>query len=160
MQIVLREMRADDLDRVTAILACWNMAPAPASPERPDTELPAIPIDTTIVASIDGTIVGVGSYVVIGNGRGDTLFLAVDPAYRKSGIGTHLQTARLGRMKALGVEKVITEADRPETIAWYVKNFGYRVIGRKPKKHPFGLADVDHWTVLELDLRTWSRKLP
>ena len=159
MQVVIRKMRAHDLERVTAILAFWSMAPAPASATLPDPELLAIPIDTTFVAVVDGMIVGVGSYILVGDDRGQTLVLAVDPAYHIAGIGTGLQTARLGEMKALGIVEVQTDADRPEAIEWYVKKFGYRVVGRKPKKHTFGLEGVDHWPVLELDLRTWTPKL-
>jgi hypothetical protein len=55
-------------------------------------------------------------------------------------------------MKALGIRHVRTEADRPETIAWYVRKFGYRVAGTVPKKHAFSLPDVGYWTVLTLDL--------
>jgi len=156
MDVVLRGMRADDLDRVRSILAYWNMAPTPASPEVPNPELPFIPVDATIVATVDGAVVGAGNYVLVGRGRGETLSLAVDPAYRRAGIGTLLQTARLERMKALGVTTVVTDADRPETIDWYIRKFGYRVVGTRPKRHAFGLEGVDFWTVLELDLRGWS----
>ena len=155
MQIVIRRMRADDLDRVTAILAGWNMAPIPASVTLPDPEVPAIPVDTTFVALVNGMIAGVASYVLAGNDRGQTLVLAVDRAHRKIGIGARLQSARLAEMKAKGITSVRTETDRPEAIEWYVQKFGCRVVGSKPKKHPFSLEGVDHWTVLELDLRTW-----
>ena len=160
MEIVLREMRTEDLGRVTAILAHWHMAPMGASPEIPNPELTAIPVDTTFVALIDGAIVGVGSYVLVGSGRGETLLMAVDPLHRGAGVGSRLQTARLARMKSLGVTMVITDADRPETIAWYIRNFGYRVVGTRPKRHAFGFAGADEWTVLELDLDTWSPRPP
>ncbi len=47
---------------------------------------------------------------------------------------------------------VETETDRPETITWYLRKFGYRLAGAVPKKHAFSLAHVPYWTVLELDL--------
>jgi hypothetical protein len=47
---------------------------------------------------------------------------------------------------------VRTETDRPATVRWYVRRFGYRVVGTNPKKHAFSLPDVAVWTVLELDL--------
>jgi len=150
--IAIRKMRPEDDDRIVAILSHWNMAPVPATPERPDSEIAAIEIGNTFVASADGKIVGVASYVLHGERRAETEILAVDPAWRGIGIGTRLQTARLAEMKARGVKQVRTKADRPETIAWYVRKFGYRIAGTAPKKHAFGLEGVDRWTVLELDL--------
>ena len=63
---------------------------------------------------------------------------------------------RVSEMKTLGILTVRTDADRPEAIAWYMKKFGCRIVGSKPKKHAFGLEGVDAWTVLELDLRAWT----
>jgi catechol 2,3-dioxygenase-like lactoylglutathione lyase family enzyme len=51
-----------------------------------------------------------------------------------------------------GIRKVRTETDRVETIDWYKAKFGYREIGKNPKKHDFSLTDINEWTVLELDL--------
>lgn len=157
MPIELRNMNDGDLERVTEILGAWNMAPLLPSDALPDTELAAIPVATTLVAEIDGVIGGAGSYVLMDDGWGRTEILAVDRGYRGAGIGTRLQSARLTRMHALGVERVRTDADRPETIDWYVRHFGYRSVGTRAKKHPFGLTTVDRWTVLELDLRAWVR---
>jgi ribosomal-protein-alanine N-acetyltransferase len=47
---------------------------------------------------------------------------------------------------------VITNADRPETIEWYKRHFGYEVVGEITKLHEFGLPDVDRWTTLEASL--------
>lgn len=160
MEIVLREMRPEDLDRVTAILAHWRLAPVAASPDVPEPEVRSIPVATTLVALRDGTIIGIGSYVLTGERRADTLLLAVDPACRGEGVGNRLQTARLERMKALGIETVVTESDRPETIDWYVRRFGYRVAGTRPKRHPFGFEGAADWTILELDLSRWSADAP
>jgi 3-keto-5-aminohexanoate cleavage enzyme len=96
--------------------------------------------------------VGVASYILHGPRRAETTSLAVDPRWRGSGVGEKLHRARLAEMKALGVEEIFTETDRPEVIAWYVRKFGYRVAGTRRKKHAFSLPDVDHWTVLELSL--------
>jgi ribosomal-protein-alanine N-acetyltransferase len=69
--------------------------------------------------------------------------LGVTPALGL-GIGKALQAARLEAMHALGAKTVLTNADVPDTIAWYKKHFGYREIGRLKKLHSFGLEDVDH----------------
>ena len=56
-------------------------------------------------------------------------------------------------MRDAGAVRVVTNADRPETIAWYERHFGYRRVGEVRKLHEFGLADVDRWTTLEASLR-------
>ena len=55
-------------------------------------------------------------------------------------------------MRDAGATRVITNADRPETIEWYQRHFGYRVVGELAKLHEFGLPDVDRWTTLEASL--------
>ena len=55
-------------------------------------------------------------------------------------------------MAEAGARRVITNADRPETIAWYERHFGYRKVGSVRKVHEFGLPDVDSWTTLEAPL--------
>lgn len=52
-----------------------------------------------------------------------------------------------------GAAKVITNADRPGTIAWHERHFGYRRVGEVPKAHELGVPDVDRWTTLEASLR-------
>jgi N-acetylglutamate synthase-like GNAT family acetyltransferase len=155
--VTIRKMCEEDRPSVIAILAQWNMAPVPPSVERPESERADIAADgTAIVAVADGRIVGVASYVLHDRRRAETASLAVDPAWRGAGVGAQLQRARLMELKALGVEEIFTETDRPEVIDWYVRKFGYRIAGTRRKKHAFSLADVDHWTVLELDLRDWT----
>jgi ribosomal-protein-alanine N-acetyltransferase len=55
-----------------------------------------------------------------------------------------------------GAHTVTTNADRPATIAWYQRRYGYRVVGELPKEHEFGDPAVDRWTTLELDLDAWA----
>lgn len=151
-QVEIRKAREDELSRAVEILAHWNMAPRARSTECPDPERTGLSPDLTFVALADGRIVGVASFVLLGGGWAETASLALDPAWRGKGLGEQLQRARLAEMKALGIRHVRTEADRPETIAWYVRKFGYRVAGTAPKKHDFSLPDVGYWTVLTLDL--------
>jgi len=150
--IVVRKMRAEDESAALALLDRWNLMPTPASAARPDPERVGLNIANSFVAVRDEVVVGVCSYILHGNGRAETASLAVDPSLRGTGAGEALQRARLTEMKAGGIHTVVTEADRPEVIDWYVRKFGYRVTGVNPKKHAFGLPDVHHWTVLELDL--------
>jgi hypothetical protein len=51
-----------------------------------------------------------------------------------------------------GVRTLVTNADRPDTIVWYRKHFGYRPVGKLQKTCSFGLPEVDYWTTLQTDL--------
>jgi ribosomal-protein-alanine N-acetyltransferase len=57
-----------------------------------------------------------------------------------------------------GVKTLITNADIPETIAWYKKHFGYREVGKLKKVHEFGRPDIDEWTTLQSNLSEWKVK--
>lgn len=151
-RISIRKMREEDLPDCMAILEGWNMAPRPPSDDTPEPERAGIEIANGFVAESDGRIVGTCSYIVHSADLAETASLAVDPAFKGGGAGFLLQQARLDEMRRRGIKTVRTETDRPETIRWYVERFGYRIVGTNPKKHAFSLADVDYWTVLELDL--------
>jgi len=151
-EIEIRPMHPDDRSRVVEILACWGMAPVVASAACPDPERSGLEIGRTFVAAAQGRIVGVASFVLLSDRVAVTESLVVDPDWIGKGIGEQLHLTRLAALRTLGIEKVRTEADRPETIAWYVKHFGCRVTGTVPKKHAFGLQGVPDSTVLELDL--------
>jgi 3-keto-5-aminohexanoate cleavage enzyme len=155
VEVTIRKMREDDRPQIMRLLGHWNMAPRSPTPEVPDPERVTLIAENTFVAFAGNSLVGVGSYILHDDNFAETASLAVDPAWRGAGIGERLQFARLTEMKALGVKRIQTEADRPEVIDWYVRKFSYRVARRVPKKHDFSLANVDHWTVLELDLQTW-----
>lgn len=155
MEITLRKMRPDDLPQVMNLLAQWNMAPRS---DIEDAERDSIEIDHAFVALNGDRIVGTGSYLVHSATLAETASLAVDPAYKGKGIGYLLQVARIEEMQQRGLKTLRTETDRPETIRWYIEKFGYRTIGTNPKKHEFSLPDVDHWTVLELDLATYRSR--
>ena len=108
------------------------------------------------VAEVDGEIAGVGGWEFHekeGELVGKTTLLTVLPELRAFGIGRALQELRMGMMRDAGACKVVTNADRPEAIAWYERNFGYRKVGVVPKVMDFGLEGVDHWTTLEAPLR-------
>lgn len=62
------------------------------------------------------------------------------------------QRLRVNLMRDAGATRVITNADRHETIAWDERHFGYRRVGEVEKLHEFGLPDVDRWTTLEAQL--------
>ncbi len=156
--LVIRKMKTGDLQRSMEILAQWNMAPElfPGGHAHPEPERSYIHIKNAFVALDGDRIVGVCSYMDRTNELAETANLAVDPAYQGKGVGYRLQKARLKEMKERGFKRVRTETDRPETIQWYIRKFGYKIIGKIRKKYRSGLEDVDHWTQLEMDLEKYS----
>ena len=152
MSVAVRKMRTGDLPRVLEILSDWNMAPVAPSAEIPHPERSEFLVANALVAELDGRVVGCCSYFVISETVCETASLAVDRDCAGRGVGRALHTARLVEMKRRGAHRVITEADRPETVRWYLAHFPYRITGTQPKRHRFGDPAIDHWNVLELDL--------
>jgi 3-keto-5-aminohexanoate cleavage enzyme len=139
----------EDRDQMLGVLATVNMHHVPS------LEMEDFDVGHWYVAESEGRVVGVAGYRLLGPPGapvGKTTLLAVDPGQRENGIGRALQELRMERMREAGATKVITNADRPETIAWYKRHFGYREVGRIEKLQEFGLPDVDRWTTLEADL--------
>ncbi len=137
----------DDRPAVMEVLRTANMHHIPSK------EMPSLDLDRCFVARIDSRIVGVGGYKMLSPTKGKTTVLVVDPQCRGLGIGKALQERRMDEMISLGAEKIITNADLPESIGWYKKNFGYRIIGKLKKHHEFGNPVISHWTTLELDVK-------
>jgi 3-keto-5-aminohexanoate cleavage enzyme len=138
-----------DREAMLAVLATANMHHVP-SPEMDDFD-----VGHWFVAESGGRIVGVAGYRLLRDERGPagkTTLLAVYPEERAKGIGRALQDLRMELMRDAGATRVVTNADRPETIEWYRRHFGYRVVGEVRKLHEFGLPDVDRWTTLEAPL--------
>lgn len=149
-------MNPHDMEAVVDLLAKWNMAPVEATSEVPDPERDSVNVEHSFVALDADRLVGICSYIIISRTMAETASLAVDPAYKGKHIGERLQVARLKEMKGKGIKRVITETDRPETIKWYIRKFGYRIVGKNKKKHAFSLPHIDHWTALELDLESYE----
>lgn len=149
---VISKMQPLHMDAAMALLKKWNMAPTEASVAVPSPERDKLDIEHTFIALLDSQLVGVASYILLGDKRAETASLAVDPEYLGCGIGYELHLARLAEMRSKGITHLRTETDRPEVIHWYINKFGYRITGKNPKKHAFGHPGYDYWTILELDL--------
>jgi ribosomal-protein-alanine N-acetyltransferase len=147
----IRPARPDEGPAILEIMRPWNMHHVPSA------EMESLDLGCFFVAEADGLLIGASGYKLLGPGQGKTTLLAVLPEHLGSGAGAALQVKRLHAMAALGVHTVTTNADRPETIAWYKSRFGYREVGKLPKIHDFGRSDIDHWTTLELDLAAYMR---
>ncbi len=139
----------DDRDDVLTVLATANMHHVPSA------EMHDLDVGEWHVAEMDGRIVGVCGFDMARDDRGlhgKTTLMAVHPEARGSGVGVALQRLRMARMRDEGATRVVTNADRPETIAWYERHFGYRRVGEVPKLLEFGHPEVNRWTTLEAPL--------
>jgi len=148
---IIEKAKPGDLEAILEVMKPWNMHHVP-SPEMEELDL-----ECFYVARIEGRIVGASGYKVLSQTRGKTTLLGVLPEYCKGGLGRLLQDIRLEAMHRIGVRKVITNADRAETIEWYKRRYGYREVGRLRKVSSFGDPAADHWTTLELDLDAYFR---
>lgn len=140
-----------DWPGILAVLETANMHHIP-SPEVPEFDLAC-----AFVARLDGRVVGVAGYKVLSADRAKTTLLAVLPEARRHGIGRLLQEKRMDVLHGMGIKTLSTNSDRPETIAWYEKHFGYVRVGSLPKLHPFGHEGIAEWTTLETDLTRWRK---
>ena len=145
----IRPAVPSDHDAIRAVMRPWNMHHVPS------TEMEGIELDRFFVATVEGRVVGAAGYTFIGPGHGKTTLLGVLPEFGNLGIGRALQDRRVEAMAAQGATRITTNADRPATIAWYKRNWGYREVGRLPKAHSFGDDSVPEWTSLEMDVLAW-----
>lgn len=152
MGITIRPMQAADIDQVIQLLGRWNIAPISPTKDIPNPERTDIVVGNTIVAEVNGCIVGVRSFIQHSPSEAEGASLAVDPAYHKHGIGKTLILAGHKMMREKGIRKVRAETDRPEVVEWLVRNFGHRIVGTTPKRHAFGDNNISHWTILEIEL--------
>ena len=152
MQYTIERARPEDQADILEVMRNFNMHRVPSP------EMPALDLSRFFVARLGGRIVGAAGYTMLSPTEGKTTLLGVNPELSGLGIGKALQAARLEAMHALGAKTVLTNADVPETIAWYKKHFGYREIGRLKKLHSFGLENVDHWTTIRMDLDRYMRE--
>lgn len=160
--VEIRPARVADLARIIEILEGYNMG------HFGHAERPAMPkIEHFMVAEEQGVVVGCCAYllydeseIAVRADEAETGSLAVSAEYRGKGVGEALQAARMHQLLDLGIETLFTETDRPQTIAWYIRKFGYRRLSSRPKKfRDFGDPDVDTFTLLAVDLRKWRQGL-
>jgi len=148
----IRKAIDQDKDDILKVMLPWNMHHVPSQ------EMEELDISCFFVALIDNKIVGASGYKIISNQQGKTTLLGVLPEYNGKGIGKILQDRRIQAMYDLGMKSVITNADRPATIKWYKKHYGYYEIGKLKKLESFGDDSIDSWTTLEMDLNSYMKK--
>lgn len=146
MSFTIEKAVPGDREAILAVMRHYNMHHVPS------VEMDELDLDCFFVAKMNGCIVGAAGYRLLEPGRGKTTLLGVLPEYSGYGIGKALQQRRMEVMHRAGVRTLTTNADRPDTILWYRKHYGYRPVGTLRKLCSFGLEDVGHWTTLETDL--------
>ena len=90
------------------------------------------PLSLWLVALAGGTVVGyVGSQTVLD--EADVMNVAVDPAYRRQGVGKGLMLALMAALRQAGVRTLALEvrASNEAAQALY-KNLGFEQAGRRP----------------------------
>jgi ribosomal-protein-alanine N-acetyltransferase len=146
---VVERAQPEDLDDILQVMRHWNMHHVPSP------EMPALDLDCMFIARVDGRIVGAAGYELLSPARGKTTLMGVAPEFLGTGIGKALQDERLRAMATAGAKTVTTNADRPASIRWYKKHYGYREVGTLSKLHSFGSEEIDSWTTLEMNLEGW-----
>jgi 3-keto-5-aminohexanoate cleavage enzyme len=151
MNFTIHKALAQDKNDILEVLKPWNMHRIP-SPEAEDIDFSCF-----FVAKMSNKIVGVAGFKILGKGKAETRLLAVLPDLQGTGIGKALQETRLEAMYELGIQTVLTEADRDEIIIWYKKHCGYKEIGKRAKLSNHGLSTKSFFVALELDLNQYMR---
>ncbi len=144
---VIEPAEASDLDAILEVMASANMHHIGSA------EMPALDLERFFVVRQQGRIVGAAGWELVETELGKTTLLAVLPEARGAGLGERLQLARMEAMRRAGARRVRTNADRPDTIAWYCERFGYEKVGELAKVEEFGDPAIDSWTTLEAPLK-------
>lgn len=154
MNYTIGKASPDDYQAILTVMEPWNMHHIP-SPEMEKLDLSCF-----FVARVSDQIVGAAGYELLSPTKGKTTLLGILPEFAGLGIGRALQDARLEVMAGAGIRTVMTNADRPETILWYRKHYGYRHVGKLKKLCDFSLSDVGYWSTLDMDLEEYMRRKP
>jgi N-acetylglutamate synthase-like GNAT family acetyltransferase len=115
--------------------------------------MPSFPLEDCFVATVDGTVRGVGGYRILSTTEAKTTLLAVAPKFAALGLGMLLQDKRLKHLRDSGIRTVTTNTDDPRVERWLVREYGFiRTGSLVPKITDFGRKDADHWVSLRLEL--------
>jgi len=150
--VVIRKAGKADKPRIFELLEQANMHHIPSQ------EMPGLTFENYYVAMVNDKVAGFCGYKILSATTAKTELMVVDRAYRGLGIGYRLQEFRMTEMLQRGIELLTTNTDRPQTIAWYEKHFGYKPVGTLKKAHPFGDPDIDTWQTLQVNLQDWAAR--
>jgi len=154
MNYTIEKASPAEYEAILNVMEPWNMHHIPSP------EMEALDLSCFFVALVSGKVVGAAGYKLLSPTKGKTTLLGILPEFSGLGIGRALQDARLEAMAAQGVRSVMTNADRPDTILWYKKHYGYHHAGTLKKLCDFSLSDVGYWTTLDMDLEGYMMTRP
>jgi uncharacterized protein (DUF849 family)/N-acetylglutamate synthase-like GNAT family acetyltransferase len=152
----MRFARQSDVSSIISLMEKYNMHHIPSP------EMGSLDAKFFLVAEYKKKIIGAAGFTFLSSDIGKSTLMAVHPDFLNKGIGKKLQETRMEILAGFGCTKMITNADRPETIKWYKKHFNYKEVDKLPKIHPFGHKDIHEWTTLETNLNKifWKIKKP
>jgi 3-keto-5-aminohexanoate cleavage enzyme len=149
----IRFARPPDIPFIISLMEPYNMHHIPSP------EMGQLDDKFFLVAESKGKIIGAAGFIFLSSEIGKSTLMAVHPEFIHLGVGKKLQQMRMEILAGFGCNKMITNADRPETIIWYKKHFNYKEIGKIPKLHSFGQKDINEWTTLETNLKKITLKI-
>lgn len=138
-----------DVPDIFTVLAQYRVHPL-GTAEQVDPDFPAdsvlhlrnsiVDVDLeqrSLVATLDDELVGFccWDWLDASAAIAKTVLITVLPSARGSGVGRMLQQARMDAMWAAGAQSIHTASDDPASVAWYIRHFGYRSMGRVPICH-------------------------
>jgi ribosomal-protein-alanine N-acetyltransferase len=142
-------MGAADLDAVQRIERASFETPWPAYAYR--QELETNRLAHYIVARVGGDLVGfAGMWMMVDQAHVTTF--AVDPAWRRQGIGTHMVLALLRMAETLGARQATLEVRLSNLAARRLyERFGFRPVGIRPRYYTDNGEDALIMTTDDLD---------
>ncbi len=150
MSLVIDKACPEDRPRIFELLKQANMHHIPSP------EMQEVSWDNYFVARLDGEVVGFSGYKIVSTTEAKTELMVVDKKCRGMSVGFKLQERRMEDMVSRDLRTLTTNADRPATIAFYKKYFGYTEVGKLVKLHEFSDPDINQWTTLQTDLVAWN----
>jgi ribosomal-protein-alanine N-acetyltransferase len=130
-EIIIEEMREDDLDEVLEIEEAsfsdpWSYMMFKSELSNPISH-------PWVARSVSGMLAGYICFWIVET-EAHVLNLAVHPMHRQKGIGSRLITASLNYWKRVGVENAYLEVRESNEVARRLyERIGFRLITRRPK---------------------------
>lgn len=149
MDVVIREMKKPDLDRIMEIEK--NTFVPPWSREAFLLELTKNTLAKYIVAEVDGNIAGYGGIWLIID-EGHVTNIAVDEPYRGLGIGNKIVEGLINLCKDRNLVAITLEVRKSNEVAKSLyKKYGFKEYGIRPKYYSDNSEDaIIMWKTIQL----------
>jgi N-acetylglutamate synthase-like GNAT family acetyltransferase len=106
-------------------------------------EVSRFDFENAFVACCDDRVVGCAHWRAIGPETAKTTLISVDPKFRGRGVGRQLQEARMRAAAEAGAKTLVTFCDTDKSTQWYIKHFGYRIVGEERDHHRLHYFEVE-----------------